>query len=127
MEVLQGVILLVLMVVTLAAVSAACASPSGESSIRVTVADDQERRDDLAPGDPLIGGTIRIYQQDTVVLEESLDQDGRVASSLPQGVYTLQASLDSHLPGCFWGNTLYDVHLPQTSLNIAVSKICSGS
>ena len=83
---LQGVILLVLMVVTLAALSAACASPRGESSIRATV-----------------------------------------ATSLPPGVYTLQASLDSHLPGCFWGNTLDDVHLPQTSLNIAVSQICSGS
>jgi hypothetical protein len=105
----------------------ACGRPSDESSIRVTVADDQDPRDHVAPGDPLGGGTTRLHQQDTVVLEDLLDQDRWATVSLPGGDYTVQVFRESDDLGCFWGNTLYDVQLPQAHIDIAVFQICSGS
>ena len=42
------------------------------------------------------------------------------------GSYTLQVSMESNDLGCFWGNTLDDLKLPEAELEIAVFQICSG-
>ena len=107
--------------------STAWGGPSDESSIRVVVADNQGSRDNLVSAGSLSGGTIRLVQQDNVVLERSLDHDGRAAISVSPGNYILQAFLESNDPGCFWGNTIYDLELPLGYLEITVFQICSGS
>ena len=119
--------ILVLLLTMIAWTGASCGASGDESSIRVVVADDQVGVDQLVPGGPLSGGTITLYQGDIVVLEHSLDRDGRATISAPPGSYTIQAFFRSSDPGCFWGDTLYDVELPQEDLFVEVSQICSGS
>jgi hypothetical protein len=97
-----------------------------ESSIRVVVAEDQQARDQFAPGDPLSGGTVTLAHQDNVISEYSLDREGRATISGLVGSYTLQVSMESNDPVCFWGNTLYDLNSPEAELEIAVFQVCSG-
>jgi hypothetical protein len=123
----QGAALLVLMLMATAWGLTACSGPSDESSVRVVVADDQKAGDQLGPGDALRGGTIRLYREDIMVVEQSLDQGGRASISAPDGVYTVQAFIATSDVGCFWGNTMYDVELPVRDLDITVLQICLGS
>jgi hypothetical protein len=103
-----------------------CGSRNTETSILVIVADDQETGDHLVSGD-LTGGTITLYQDNEVILETSLGSDGRAIISAPRGAYTVQAFAESADPGCFWGNTVYDVELPRKDVVFTVFYICSGS
>ena len=124
---LQGAALLALMLMATAWGLTGCSGPSGGSSISVVAADDQKAGDQIGAGDALRGGTIRLYQEDGVVLEQSLDRDGRATITVPAGLYTLQAFLGAATPGASWGNTIYDLELPVRDLEIAVFQICSGS
>ena len=123
---IRNAILLGLTFMALAGLATACGRADGESAIRVAIADDAEARDGFAPGDPLRGGTIRLLDGDTLVVERPLGDDGRASFTPPPGSYTVQVFRESAEAGCFWGNTLYDVAMPQPVLQVVAFQVCSG-
>lgn len=115
-----------MMLLAVALAVSACAGSPGESSVRVVVAGDQEAGHSLAPGDPLAGGIVRLFDGDVLVLEVRLDDDGRASVDPAAGSYDVQAFLESDDSGCFWGDTIYDVGFPRRTLLIEAFQICSG-
>ena len=106
--------------------AAGACTDSVETAIQVVIADRETARDDLWPGGPLSGGTIRLYQADTVTLEVLLDDNGLTTVSPPVGTYTVQVFLESGEPGCFWGNTVSNTQFPQPNLLVEAFQICTG-
>lgn len=80
----------------------------------------------LATGDPVPGATLRLYQDDTVVLETALDDVGTVKIAPEPGTYDLQIEAASSDPLCFWGDTLFDVAFPSPPIAVEVGFRCAG-
>jgi hypothetical protein len=116
----------VLLGLILSMFAAGACTDSMETAIQVVIADGETARDGLWPGGPLSGGTIRLYQADTVTLEVLLDDNGLTTVSPPPGTYTVQVSLEGGEPGCFWGNTVSNTQFPQPNLLVEAFQICSG-
>jgi len=110
----------------LAAVAVGCSETPEYTEVSAVVASHFTGYEDLEPGDPIAGGELRIYVGDTVVLETVLDETGAVSIEPESGTYDLQVSLDSSDPGCFWGETLFDVSFPSTPILVEVAYICAG-
>ncbi len=108
-----------------AAVTAGCA-PSTGTQVRAEVAP-HFSHEGLEPGDPLAGGTLRLYAGDEVVFEAVLDDEGTAVASPDPGVYDVQVRLDSpEDPLCFWGATEFGVEFPTSSLTLEAGFICAG-
>ena len=103
-----------------------CTDPVPESyRITATIADTEVEADGLAPGDPLAGGTMRIYIGNDIIVETELDTNGSAEIDVDPGTYIVQVMFPSTDPGCFWGDTITDVELPR-NLAIEAFYICSG-
>lgn len=90
-----------------------------------TVADEALAADGLEPGSPLAGAELRFYVGDDVVLETTLDADGRAEVDI-EGRYTVQVDLPLSDGECFWGQTLFDVDFPSDRLELLAWQICPG-
>jgi hypothetical protein len=107
------------------AVMAGCSDAGGSTEVSAVVAPNFSH-EGLEPGDSVPGATLRLYTGGTVVLETVLDNTGSTRIAPDPGTYDVQVSLDSVDPGCFWGDTLFDVGFPTTPLTIEVGFICAG-
>ena len=114
---------------TLALLGSGCFGSDGITVVQVVVGPHFESASDgLGPGDPLDGGSVRLYRGDTLVFETSLDSDGTAIVDAPRGTYTLQVERDSSGSDgfCFWGNTIQGVSLPMATMVIEAAYICAG-
>lgn len=74
----------------------------------------------------MVGGAVRLYVDNDVIVETTLDSNGAADIDAEPGIYTLQVMAPSAGPGCFWGTTIQDVELPRGPLELDVFYICSG-
>ena len=103
-----------------------CSASDPHTSIQVVVGQDQEPHDNFAAGDPLSGAVVRLLQGDAIILEEPVDKEGTAEIDPEPGPYAVQVFLESEEAGCFWGNTIPEVVLPQAHIEIPAHYICSG-
>jgi hypothetical protein len=101
-------------------------SDAGESTEVNAVVAPHFSHEGLETGDSVGGATLRLYANDTVVLETVLDDSGSALIVPEPGNYDVQVSLDSSDPGCFWGDTVFGVVFPSAPINIEVGYICAG-
>lgn len=82
----------------------------------------------LNPGDPLVGGSLLLYDGDEIMFETVLDNEGKAAIEPDPGEYDIQIRLDSaEDPLCFWGTTEFGVEFPSSPIELEVGFICAGS
>ena len=71
----------------------------------------------LNPGDPLVGGSLVLYDGDEIMFETVLDYEGRAVIEPDPGGYDIQIRLDSTVdPLCFWGTTEFGVEFPTSPI-----------
>jgi hypothetical protein len=103
-----------------------CSDANAPTEVSALVADHFAGYEGIEPGDPVAGGDLRLYVGDTVVFEAVLDHTGSARITPEPGSYNVQVSLDGAEPGCFWGETLFDVAFPSAPLVVEVAYICAG-
>jgi hypothetical protein len=96
------------------------------TTIVATVADQALEADGLGPGSPLADAELRFYVGDDVIVETTLDGEGRAEVDLAPGTYTVQVDLPISGTECFWGETLFDVTVPGEAITIEAWHICPG-
>lgn len=114
-----------LALVTLVVIAAGCSETEQTTAVRAVVAPNFSH-EGLASGDPVAGATLRLYQNDTEVLEATFDNAGTVVIAPEQGIYDLQIEAASSDPACFWGETIFDMTLPSRPITVEVGFICAG-
>jgi hypothetical protein len=112
---------LVVLVLTVAA----CSDADQATEVSAVVAP-HFSQEGLATGDPVPGATLRLYQDDTVILETALDDGGMARIAPEPGTYDLQIESATSDPFCFWGDTVFDVALPSALITVEVGFICTG-
>jgi len=106
-------------------IAAGCSDADQTTEVSAVVAP-HFSQEGLATGDAVPGATLRLYQDDTVVLETALDDAGKVKIAPEPGTYDLQIESASSDPFCFWGDTVFDVAFPSPPITVEVGFICAG-
>lgn len=111
--------------VALVLMVAACSDADHDTGVAAVVAP-HFSQNGLATGDPVPGATLRLYHDDTVILETTLDHDGTATIAPEPGTYDLQIESATSDPLCFWGDTVFDITFPSPPITVEVGFICAG-
>jgi hypothetical protein len=102
-----------------------CSEADQRTEVRAVVAP-HFAHEGLETGDPVAGAALRLYEGDTVVFETVLDEAGIAQITPDPGLYDVQVSLNSTDPHCLWGETVFAVVFPASTLTLEVSYMCAG-